>query len=87
MISRTLAARLIVAALLIAAADILLAVFDVFRGDLGWLSYTVIALVSVAFMAAALIRLRDKTEQVHVAKSTRDSFLKHKWEQKYRREW
>ncbi len=87
MMSRTVSIRLIAVALLIAAADIALAVFKVFGGEYGWLDYAVIALVAVIFLAAALLRGRDRAEEVQAAKSVRNSFLKHKWEQKYRREW
>jgi len=87
MISRATINRLIAVALLLAAVYLMLTALHVFRGQSGWMEFSVIALACILIFIAAFLKLRRRIENRRAIKSSRDSLLKHFWELRHRREW
>ena len=87
MTSRSTINRIIAAALLLAAVYLVLSIARVFKGEYGWMEYTVIAVFCVLAFLAAFLLLRRRAELRRSAKASRDSLQKHIWEVRNKREW
>ncbi len=87
MISRITINRIIAAALLLAAIYLVLSIMRVFRGETGWMEYSIIGVACSLIFLAAFLKLRRRAESSREVKSSSDSLLKHLWELRHKREW
>ncbi len=87
MTSRTVINRIVAVALLFAAIYLILSAMRIFKGEYGWMEYTVLSATCILLFIAAFLGLRRRSEKKRAIRSSRDSLLKHFWELRHKREW
>ncbi|HEY3876240.1 MAG TPA: hypothetical protein VGM92_12245 [Candidatus Kapabacteria bacterium] len=76
-----------IALVLLAVAIVVLAMFHLFRPYDKWVIGAMLCVYAVLGFIISVARLSRHRHRTHKAKTTRDSLLKHLWEEAHKREW